>query len=234
MDQKLTLYDVLGRLVPGGFSLWGLVLLARQAKVNLPFAAEASPPTEAIVFVLIAYVAGLVAHILGDWLVESWLFKLAGKPSERFLSSDADAVAIGWIRSAMQAAAPSDKFDFGGETVDGRNASHRAFRMALSLVEDTSPKVQAVQAQYGLHRSLAAACIVLTVFAAAGLVHGAVNWGSVVSFGAIATLFCGATLKWGHNLVRCVFEVAAVRLQGKEKELSKPESPTSHSGSDAT
>lgn len=215
METKLGLYDLLARLMPGGFLLWGLAWMAGQAGLAWLLPDDMSSASQAIAFVLVAYVLGLVTHALGDWVIEPVIEKVKGRPSEQYLSGDESPKRKSrtWLRESIQTLAPSASIDFSGDPESKKRASHEAFRLALNYVEDSSTKVQALQAQYGLHRSIAAACLMLTVAAMVGLIAGDLPWGFSVAFGLLTGLFIVATYKWGCNLVRGALEVASIRLK---------------------
>jgi hypothetical protein len=217
MESKLGLYDLLSRLVPGGFLLWGLGWIASEADIrDLP--PGLTPATEAVAFILISYVAGLVAHALGDWLIEPVIVRLKGRPSERYLSrvNEKSSASIVAIRDAVEKGQFGTSISFSGDQALKRKASHRAFRLALAMVEEKSSKVQALQAQYGLHRSLAAANALLTVICIVESCRTDLPWAFSIAFATLTIFFCVATYKWGFNLVRGVFETAAARLNAKQ------------------
>ncbi|MDO8655545.1 MAG: hypothetical protein Q7R48_04040 [bacterium] len=137
MESRLGLYDLLARLVPGGFLLWGLAWMAGQAGLEWLLPNGMSSASQAIAFVLVAYVLGLVAHAVGDWVIEAAIYRVKGKPSEQYLADDPTPSRKSrvWIRESMQALAPSASLDFSGDPESKKRASHEAFRLALNYVE---------------------------------------------------------------------------------------------------
>jgi len=222
VESKLGLYDLLARLVPGGFLLWGLAWMAGQAGLGWLLPNGMSSASQAIAFVLVAYVFGLVSHALGDWVIEGAIYRVKGRPSDQYLVDESPKRRYRvLLRESIQTLSPNASLDFSGDPDSKKRASHEAFRLALNYVEDTSPKVQALQAQYGLHRSIAAACLLLTVTSLVGLIQAILPWGFFAGFGLLAGLFTMATYKWGCNLVRGTIEVAASRLRSTEKAASE-------------
>lgn len=215
MESRLTLYDIVARLVPGGFLLLCLAWLADVAGITDYVPEIMSGSTQGLAFVLVSYVLGLVLHQISYFLIERPSFRIKGKPSADFFSGPSEGLSMSRraLRDTLASGLLESEIPFDGERDLRMDSSHHLFRLALAKVEDSSSKVQSLQAQYGLHRSLASACLILFLIALIGAATSLVTWNYVALFGLFAAVFIVSGYKWGCLLVRAVFEIAASMLR---------------------
>lgn len=200
METKLGLYDLLARLVPGGFTLWALNWMSSvSGRSMLPPMGENGFP-EAASVVLVAYVLGLVAHSFGSWLVEPLLFRLFGRPSRDHLKNPL-------ILNALLATSIGHGLV---EVHTNETARRELFRRALALVSDDA-KIQAIQSQYGLHRTMAMVAIALFIVSLVAWKLAELSLWFAVGWLSFSVTFLLSTRKWDYTFTRCALDAAAVR-----------------------
>lgn len=210
MEARLALYDILTRLVPGGFFLWALHLLWPNLSGSIPGPGTGEIANGGAWFVL-SYVAGYALDHMGRMVVEPLARAIGGgNPARRWL---VDHPKVGdqertELRQLAEQSIGIEQAQFAGTPDSARECSARAFRIALALCEDTSEKVKAIRAQYGLNRTITSACFTLLILGAVKAVAVPHFWIYPVGFLLIGLVFLLGTRHYDTALVRNVFQVA--------------------------
>lgn len=220
MQEKLSQYDLLARLVPGGALLWTVNWVLISSKIgSIPIGQGGI--TEAIAFALIAYVVGLILDSLGRWTVEPVLYRIFGKPSRTFLVDDNRISELDrqHFRTLATTRVGSD-IEFSFEGTKGNEASDFLCRRVIGLFGTADDKVRSMFVQYTLHRSLTAAMLIVMLSSSYSCIFGmAPFWILGIELALLAILFLGAN-HWGFRIVRTTFDQLdrdALGLKSSEK-----------------
>jgi hypothetical protein len=200
VEGKLGLYDILGRVVPGGFLLWAARWIDVPSGIDSTLKGE--PAAQAVFLLIVAYALGLLCSAVGGFAIQKLVWRLAGQPSHKFLKGNgkvADQLAEldldgGWKKEP---------------TVDN---ARLAFFCCLAIVEDGSPKLQSIQAQYGIHRNLGGAAFILTVASVYGTGFLGKDWRQILVWLVATIVFGCATAKWGETFARNAFHLAIAKV----------------------
>lgn len=202
METKISLHDLLSRLLPG--SIFLMAFNALRASANLVSINWLTDPIQNLL--AFGYMVGLILYALSG-ILEWILFKVAGGwPAERYLLEESSADHV----DVLPALKTIRAFRFLEEPLS-REMSDRAHSLALAATSDSSLKVQACHAQYAMHRVMATTLLALS-FVAAYLHFTAplsVWWSW--TFAAGATVFLSATYKWNKTLCKIAFDTIIAR-----------------------
>lgn len=217
MESRLGLYDLLTRLVPGGAFLWGLSLFVSASEVSgIPVEGGLAVAAS---FVVVSYVAGVFLDTIGRLTAEALFFGVFGKPSEQLLlksSGNKERQARRYRHIAIKKGLlPRDATFERNET--GKSNSHSACLDALTRYDGKSEKMRSISAQYILHRSLIAACLLLLIPSINGLATNRLDWAPTVVISALAVVFFMALSHWGYTMFKVALNMLEVDDSVKER-----------------
>lgn len=187
MDSKLTLYDILAVVIPGGVLLIGIgfLVLFHGAEISGSVIAGLTGTT---VFLVVAYFLGQVIQGLGKWYETTWLiWRWNGMPSARFLRPNDNHYSASMKVLLWDAILSRFKMDLpkqGDHSKETDRLRQEAFNLCYSHVidRDAAKLAPVMNATYGLFRGL----VVVSILSM--LMFGLAGWDMVTKKGLIQAM----------------------------------------------
>ncbi len=204
MEGKLTLYDMLAAVIPGGILLVSITVLFSMLPVQLPTGITGGI-TGTTVFLVIAYFLGQFIQGIGKWyertcLIPAW----GGFPSVRFLREGDSKYSAEFRNKLMDAIFNCFKIDLRSDTENQDLQDKRiqeAFNLCYSYVLDNGlvSLVSVMNATYGLFRGLVVSSRLsaLSLLACGAIVALHEQWDSTILFASLALfmIWAGAVFR---------------------------------------
>ncbi|MGO4885709.1 MAG: hypothetical protein ACLP59_33545 [Bryobacteraceae bacterium] len=170
MLAKFTLYDFIAVIIPGVFLLWAVGAITDLPELKT--ASLGANLVEASVFVVVAYVAGLILGAASEQFTEKLLLVIwNGYPSARWLLDDDQTLtptykADFWacLNKTFHIEPPSASAS--APRAERMRENQEAFYRCYRSIEKLTEMPQVFNAQYGLYRSLLTAFVLLMLVAA--------------------------------------------------------------------
>lgn len=213
MEGKLGLHDLIARLFPGCFFLWALRTL-------VPGYSEATwipTPGEVVVFVPVAYLVGMLAYDLSNYIERPLYMLLKGPPSRTYLLRKENHHILNALQQIQQfqflKSIPDDYAKKPESLVAAQDLAERAHSLALATHTDNSAKLLAVHAQYHLHRTL---FIVLLLLLLAVISQETKLGVSLIMCGILAAMFFVIlqAARWNNTTSKVIFDAALASTKG--------------------
>jgi hypothetical protein len=206
MQEKLSQYDLLGRLVPGGALLWAANWTMTSSKSGVIPIVQGGI-TEAVAYALVAYVAGLFLDSVGRWIVEPLVYKLFGKPSRTFLNgfrglSDTERAHYRQLANTRLRLSEEDALNDKTSSEKTEFVSQRV----MTLFGQSTEKGKSMSVQYTLHRSLSAALILLLGWSLFLWTKGKIGWTPMSIELCCLVVFVLGVNHWGFGMMRATFQ----------------------------
>lgn len=186
-DKVLGFYDYVALVTPGAAFLFGLFFVSPELKAL--FTAEGVTVGNLGLFVLMSYVAGHLLAAGGNLLEWAWWRAWRGLPTDRLLT-DGKLLSNGARADLEKRAAALPCMHAGPGP--GKAAWADAVRMMAAEVRNAgrAARLDIFNAQYGMHRNLAAALAGVTLAALAAAPHrwGVAMCGMVLAAAALARM----------------------------------------------
>lgn len=213
MEGKLGLHDLIARLFPGCFFLWAL-------RVLVPGYSEASwipTPADVVVFVPVAYLVGMLAYDLSNYIERPLYMLLKGPPSRTYLLRKENRHILNALQQIPQfrfLTSIEDDYSTKPESlVVAQDLAERAHSLALATHTDNSAKLLAVHAQYHLHRTLFITLFLLLIAVAS---QGAQFALALTICGLLAAMLFVLlqTARWNNTTSKVIFDAAVASTRG--------------------